>query len=170
MGLGIVDRRFGGEVIRGGKAVWLAEEPGDGTAGGDVVGDVEDMIVVIIRVGDNNRGVARLRSCPERCRWARASADLPTQCAGNPSCWFETRRSHPQASGVGGSERRGDRSKSGERKQRQAALRDVLRNALGWSIARNNYWLSLASIPCARAIALRCIRPGRFVVVKAFVE
>lgn len=51
MGLGIVDRRFGGEVISGGRAVWLAEEPGEGTGGGDVVGEVEDMTVVIIRAG-----------------------------------------------------------------------------------------------------------------------
>lgn len=49
MGLGMVDRRLGGEVINGGKAAWLAEEPGEGTSGGEVVGDVDDMSAVILR-------------------------------------------------------------------------------------------------------------------------
>lgn len=64
MGLGIVDRQLGGEVISGGKAVWLAEEPGEDTAGGDVEGDVEDITVVIIRAEYDKQ--PWLPSCAER--------------------------------------------------------------------------------------------------------
>ena len=50
IGLGSVLRREGGEVMRGGSAVWL--EPGDDTGCGDVAGDeVEDMVVAILNSG-----------------------------------------------------------------------------------------------------------------------
>ena len=79
MGRGIVDRRLGGEVISGGKAVWLAtEEPGDGAAGGEVVGDVEDMTAVILQVGRitvmaHDHLVTRIDADRDECTGIRGS-------------------------------------------------------------------------------------------------
>lgn len=95
--------------------MWLAEEPGEGSAGGDVVGDVEDMTAVILQAGR----LAAAQGLYIEAEAKTADADLPTRCVrqrlGVGLGPEEARRSPPALEGGG---QRGDRTKAGRKKQR----------------------------------------------------
>ena len=106
--------------------MWLAAEPGEGSAGGDVVGDVEDMTVVILRAG--RLAAAQYLYDPTEAK--QATADLPTRCVRqrlDVDLGLEDARRRPPA--FEGGEQWGDRAKAGRKKSKDAALRDEAGNA-----------------------------------------
>lgn len=112
--------------------MWLAEEPGEGSAGGDMVGDVEDMTAVILQAG--RLAAAQDLYIPAKAKTGDGGSPHSV-CSTAPRrrLGIRARRSQAQADkSVGGRRAMGRSGKSGAQKTKDAALRDEAGNAPCW--------------------------------------
>lgn len=124
--------------------MWLAEEPGEDSAGGDMVGDVEDMTAVILQAG--RLGAAQNLYIPAEAKTGDGGSPHSV-CSTAPRrrLGIRTRRSQAQADrALEGGEQWGDRAKAGRKKQRMPPCATKPETPLAGDDAINSPALSAA--------------------------